>query len=52
MKTDFSSLVATVELSKFAGILSAALSQYHLLVFEILNWNSITFSSFVRSDAS
>ena len=30
MKTDFSSPVATAELSKFAGILSAALSQHHL----------------------
>ena len=31
----FSSPVATVELSKLAGILSAVLSQYHLLGFEI-----------------
>ena len=30
MKTDFSSPVATAEFSKFAGILSAALSQHHL----------------------
>ena len=30
----FSSPVATVEISKFAGILSAALSQHHLLGFE------------------
>ena len=35
MKTDFSSLVATAEFSKFAGILSTALSQYHPLGFEI-----------------
>ena len=35
MKTDLSSPVATAEFSKFAGILSAALSQYHLLGFEI-----------------
>ena len=38
MKTDlltFSSPVATAEFSKFAGILSAALSQHHLLGFEI-----------------
>ena len=35
MKTDFSSLVATAEFSKFAGILSATLSQHHLLGFEI-----------------
>ena len=31
MKTDFPSLLTTVEFSKFAGILSAALSQHHLL---------------------
>jgi len=48
--------VATAEFSKFAGTLSAALSQHHLSGFEIaqlefhhLNWNSITF---VRGDAS
>ena len=35
MKTDFSSPVATAEFSKFAGILSAALSQHHLLGLEI-----------------
>ena len=36
MKTDvFSSLVATAEVSKFAGILSVALSQHHLVGFEI-----------------
>ena len=35
MKTDFSNPVATAEFSKFAGILSAALSQHHLLGFEI-----------------
>ena len=34
-KLTFSSPVATDEFSKFAGILSAALSQYHLLEFEI-----------------
>ena len=34
-KLTFSSPVATVEFSKFAGILSAALSQPHLLGFEI-----------------
>jgi len=36
MKTDLSSPVATAEFSKFAGILSAALSQHHLLGFEIV----------------
>ena len=35
MKTDFSSPVATAEFSKFVDILSAALSQHHLLEFEI-----------------
>ena len=35
MKTHLSSPVATAEFSKFAGILSAALSQHHLLGFEI-----------------
>ena len=35
MKTDFCSPVATAEFSKFAGILSAALSQHHLSGFEI-----------------
>ena len=35
MKLNFSSLVTTTEFSKFAGILSAALSQHHLLGFEI-----------------
>ena len=36
MKTDlFQSCVATDEFSQFAGILSAALSQHHLLGFEI-----------------
>ena len=35
MKTDVSSPVASAELSKFAGILSATLSQHHILGFEI-----------------
>ena len=35
MKTDLSSPVATAEFSIFAGILSASLSQHHLLGFEI-----------------
>jgi len=35
MKTELSSHVATAEFSKFAGILSAALSQRHLSGFEI-----------------
>jgi len=35
MKLTFSSPVATAEFSKFAGVLSTALSQHHLLGFEI-----------------
>ena len=35
MKIDLSSSGATVEFSKFAGILSAALSQHYLLGIEI-----------------
>ena len=35
MKTDLSSPVATAEFFIFAGILSAALSQHHLIGFEI-----------------
>ena len=35
MKTNFPSPVATAEFSKFAGILSAAVSQHHLSGFEI-----------------
>ena len=35
MKTDVSSPVSIAEVSKFAGILSAALSQHHLSGFEI-----------------
>jgi len=34
-KLTISSPVATAEFSKFAGILSAALSQHHLLGFEV-----------------
>ena len=35
MKIDFSNPVATAKFPKFAGILSAALSQHHLLGFEL-----------------
>ena len=52
MKTDFSSPVATAEFSNFAGILSAALSNMIFQDLEYLNWNSITSTSFVHSDAS
>ena len=51
-KLTFSSPVAAAEFSIFSGILSAALSQHHLLVLKYLNWDSITSTSFVRSDAS
>ena len=51
-KLTFSSPVATAEFSKFAGILSAALSQHHLLGFEIVTWNPITSTSFVCCNAS
>ena len=40
MKTDFCSPVATAQFSKFAGISSAALSQHHLLGFEIAQLES------------
>ena len=52
MKTDFSSPVAIAEFSKFAGILSAALSQHPLLAFKIAHWNSIASTNFVHSDSS
>jgi len=51
-KLTFSSPVATAESSKFAGILSATLSQHHLLGFEMAQLAFITSTSFVRSDAS
>ena len=35
METNFFSPVMTVDFAKFAGILSAALSQHHLLGFKI-----------------
>ena len=44
MKTDLFSPVATAEFSKFAGTLSAALSQHHLLGFEIAH---LEFPSFL-----
>ena len=40
MKLIFSSPVVTAEFSKFAGILSAALSQHHPLGFEIAGISS------------
>ena len=47
MKMTFSCPVATAEFSKFAGILSAALSQHHLLEFEIDQLEYINSTSFV-----
>ena len=44
--------MATAELSKFAVILSAALSQHHLLGFEKLSQNSIISTNLVSSNAS
>ena len=41
--------MATAEFSKFADILSAALSQHHLSGLKMLNWNSITSTSFHHS---
>ena len=49
-KLTFSSPVATAEFSKFAGILSAVLSQHHLLGFEIAQLNSLTSTGFAHSD--
>ena len=51
MKTDLSSAVATAELSKFAGLLSAALSQHLLPGFEIVLLECHTSTTFVHSDA-
>ena len=51
-KLTFSSPVATAEFSKFAGIW---VWHFHSIIFQdlkSLNWNSITSTSFVRSDAS
>jgi len=51
MKLTFSSFVATAELSKLAGILSATLPQNHLRIWNS-SLNSITSTSFVYRDAS
>ena len=51
-KLTFSSPVATAEFPKFAGMLSAALSQHHLLRFEIAQLQVCHFHWFVHSDAS
>ena len=47
----FSSPVATADFSKFAGILSAGLSQHYLLGLTKLSWNSTTSSNFAHNDA-
>ena len=51
MKTDFPVLWPLL-FSQFAGILSAALSQHHVLGFETAQLNSITSASLDHSDAS
>jgi hypothetical protein len=51
-KLTSSSPIASAGFSKFAGVLSAALSQHHLLGFEIAQLEFITSTSFVPSDAS
>ena len=48
MKTDLFQSCDHDEFSKFAGILSTALSQHHLLGFEIAYWNSMTSTSSTR----
>ena len=50
-KLTFSNPVATAEFSKFAGILSAALSQHHLSGFGIAQREFHHLTSFVHSDA-
>ena len=49
MKANLSSPVATAEFSKFAGLLSAALSQHHPLRVEIAQLESHTPTSFDAS---
>ena len=51
-KLTFSILVATAEFSRFANILSAALSQIHLSGFEIAQLEFRHLTSFVPSDTS
>ena len=51
-KLTFSIPVATAEFSKYVGILSAELSQHHLLGFEVAQLEFYTSTSFVRSNAS
>ena len=52
LKLTFSSSVATAEFSTFAAIMSASLSQHHILGFEIAQLEFHHLTSFVRSDAS
>ena len=51
MKTDLFQSLATAEFSKFAGILSVALSQHQLSGFEIVQLEFHHLHSFVHSDA-
>jgi len=48
----FSSPVAIAQLTKFAGIFCAALSQHHLLGFEIAQQEFHHLTSFIQTDAS
>ena len=52
MKTDHFQSCGTAEFSKFAGILSAALSQHHLSGFEVAQLKFHHSTSFVHSDGS
>ena len=52
MKIELSSPVATAEFSKFTGILNAALSQNHLLGFEVVQLGVHPLLSFVHNDGS
>ena len=52
MKSDLFQSVATAEFSKFAGILSAALSQDHLLGIEIVQLEFIASTTFAHRDTS
>ena len=52
MKTELSSPVDTAEFSKFAGMLSAALSQHHLLGLKRAQLEFHHSTSFAHGDAS
>ena len=52
MQTELFHPVASSEFSKFSVLLSAALSQHHLLGFEIAQQDSIISTGFIHTDAS